>query len=292
MPLLDVRGLTKEFSRSSGLLARPSVVRAVDEVTFSVEEGEAFGLVGESGSGKTTTARCVLRLIEPTAGSVLFRGHDLLTLPAAELRRLRREMQMVFQDPFSSLNPRMRVADIVGEPLKVHRMGTAAERADRVAALLRTVGLSAADASRRPHEFSGGQRQRIGIARALATRPSLLVADEPVASLDMSVQAQIVNLLFDLQAQFRLTTLFISHDLRLVRHLCERVAVMLRGRIVESGPTAAIYEDARHPYTQALLRAAAPPGRPANAVLAPAGLEEFRHSAPLREVGAGHWARV
>lgn len=292
MPLLEVHGLTKDYRRSTGPLARPALVRAVDDVTFSVDAGETFGLVGESGSGKTTTARCMLRLVEPTAGSILFRGEPLLALSAGRLRRIRRDAQMIFQDPFSSLNPRMRVADIVGEPLAVHRLGTAAERADRVAELLRTVGLDPSDGARRPREFSGGQRQRIGIARALATRPSLVVADEPVASLDVSVQAQIVNLLMDLQEQLGLTCVFISHDLRLVRHLCGRVAVMYRGRIVEMGATASVYEDARHPYTQALLAAVPSPGlvTPTVPVLVPAG--GFDASPPLREVSPGHVARA
>jgi ABC-type oligopeptide transport system ATPase subunit len=291
VPLLEVRHLTKHYSRPGGLLARATLVRAVADVSFSVAEGETFGLVGESGSGKTTTGRCVLRLVEPTGGSVLFRGQDLLALSAARMRAMRREMQMIFQDPYASLNPRMRIEDIVAEPLVVHRVGSPRERHERVAELLRTVGLDPDDGRRLPREFSGGERQRIGIARALALGPSFVVADEPVASLDVSIQAQIVNLLMDLQERLRLTCLFIAHDLRLVRHVCERVAVMYRGRIVETGPTAAVYSSPRHAYTQALLLAAPTPDPSVAMRPVPAPPGGFDTSAPLREVSPGHLAR-
>jgi ABC-type microcin C transport system duplicated ATPase subunit YejF len=223
---------------------------------------------------------------------VAYRGQDLLSLSARRMRLMRRDMQMIFQDPYGSLSPRMRVEDIVAEPLKVHRVGSRAARQDRVAELLRLVGLDPADGRRLPHEFSGGQRQRIGIARALALGPSFVVADEPVASLDVSVQAQIVNLLLDLQERLRLTCLFIAHDLRLVRHVCQRVAVMYRGRIVETGPTTAVYESPRHAYTQALLAAApaADPSRPMRAIPAPPS--GFDTATPLREVTPGHLARM
>lgn len=290
MPLIEARGLTKIYRQAPGLLARGRAVRAVDDVSFAVEPGETFGLVGESGSGKTTTGRCLLRLVEPTAGRVHFRDRDLTALSAADLRRERRHMQMVFQDPFSSLTPRLRVGELVGEALAVHGLGTARERAERVAALLRMVGLDPADAARLPRELSGGQRQRVGIARALATQPALLVADEPVASLDVSVQAQIANLLLDLQEQLGLTMIFISHDLRLVRHLCARVAVMLRGRIVEMGPAPAVWTSPRHGYTRALLEAVRAPGEPARPSAPWAA--DTGDDVSLREVAPGHWARV
>jgi oligopeptide/dipeptide ABC transporter ATP-binding protein len=227
----------------------------VDDVSFTNERGETFGLVGESGSGKTTTGRCVLRLVQPTSGEVLFAGRNLLSLSGPELRRARREMQAVFQDPFSSLNPRMRAAQIVEEPLVIHRRGTAAQRRERVADLFRLVGLDASHLARYPHEFSGGQRQRIGLARALALEPAFIVADEPVAALDVSVQAQIVNLLVDLQQRLKLTYLFIAHDLRLVEHICDRVAVMYVGKLVEMAETEELYFNPKHPYTEALMSA-------------------------------------
>src|SRR6187431_678173 len=253
MPLLEVRHLSKEFSRKKGLFGKGSVVRAVDDVSFSIEKGETFGLVGESGSGKTTTGRCILRLIEPTSGEVRFRGDDVLAYSKEAMRQARRQMQIVFQDPYSSLNPRMRVREIIEEPLVIHGIGTRESRTERVVELYRLVGLDPVTLDRYPHEFSGGQRQRIGVARALALNPSFIIADEPVSALDVSIQAQVVNLLMDLQQQLHLTYLFIAHDLHLVRHACSRVAVMYLGRIVEMAPVAQIFAAPRHPYTQALL---------------------------------------
>ncbi len=292
MPLVEVRRLTKHFDRGGGLFAAKAIVRAVDDVSFDIEEGETFGIVGESGSGKSTTGRCMLRLIEPTSGEVRFRGDDVLSFDRTRLRAARREMQMVFQDPYASLNPRMRVGDIVEEPLFIHRIGSRLERRDQVAELLRLVGLDPLHVRRYPHEFSGGQRQRIGLARALALRPSFIIADEPVSALDVSIQAQVVNLLLDLQEQLKLTYLFIAHDLRLVRHICSRTAVMYLGRIVESGRTDSIFANPQHPYTRALLSAipATKPGAPRRRVdLDPALVNR---EAPLREVGAGHFAAI
>ena len=291
-PLLEVRDLVKEFTRRHGLFQKPSVVRAVDRVTFSVNAGETFGLVGESGSGKTTTGRCILRLIEPTSGEVRFKGDDVLAFSRARMRQARRDMQIVFQDPYSSLNPRMRVGDIVEEPLVIHKTGPKAQRRARVAELFELVGLDPSQLSRYPHQFSGGQRQRIGIARTLALNPSLIIADEPVSALDVSVQAQVINLLMDLQERLNLTYLFIAHDLRLVRHICSRVAVMYLGRIVEMGPTERLFEAPAHPYTRALLSAIPvpdPTARRERIVLDPS---TFTRGAPLREVGAGHMAAV
>jgi oligopeptide transport system ATP-binding protein len=292
MALLDVRNLVKEFTRKHGPFRTPSVVRAVDTVTFSIEAGETFGLVGESGSGKTTTGRCILRLTEPTSGEVEFKGENVLAFDRARMRQARREMQIVFQDPYSSLNPRMRAGAIVEEPLVIHGVGSRTERQERVAELFRLVGLDPDQRTRYPHEFSGGQRQRIGLARALALHPSLIVADEPVSALDVSVQAQVVNLLMDLQRRLSLTCLFIAHDLRLVRHICERVAVMYRGRIVEMGVTGALFDAPAHPYTKALLSAIPVPDPKAarqRIVLDPAS---FDRTATLREVGTGHWAAI
>jgi len=292
MPLLEVRRLTKEFTRKKGLFGKAPVVRAVDDVSFAIERGETFGLVGESGSGKTTTGRCILRLIEPTSGELLFDGRDVLKFSRGELRAARRDMQIVFQDPYSSLNPRMRVADIVEEPLIIHRLGSKAQRRERVRELFGLVGLDPGHLRRYPHEFSGGQRQRIGLARALALNPSLVIADEPVSALDVSVQAQVVNLLMDLQQRLELTYLFIAHDLRLVEHICSRVAVMYLGRIVEMGETAKLFAAPQHPYTRALLSAIPVPDPDAprrRIVLDPAS---FDRAAPLREVGAGHLAAV
>jgi ABC-type oligopeptide transport system ATPase subunit len=255
MALVEVRDLVKTYTRQAAPWGRPHTVRAVDGVSFAIDTGEIFGLVGESGSGKTTTGRCLLRLVEPTSGSFVFRGEEVFTLPAARLRALRRDAQMVFQDPESSLNPRMRVGAIVEEGLIIHGLGAAAGRRARVRDLLGLVGLDARRADRYPHEFSGGERQRIGLARALALNPAFLIADEPVSSLDVSIQAQIVNLLMDLQRQLGLTLLVIAHDLNLVRHICTRVAVMYRGRIVEAGPTGEVFGHPAHPYTQALLSA-------------------------------------
>jgi len=292
MALLQVRHLTKEFSRREGLFGRTTSVRAVDDVSFTIKKGETFGLVGESGSGKTTTGRCILRLIEPTSGDVIFDGKDVLKLSRGDMRRLRRDMQIVFQDPYSSLNPRMRVSDIVEEPLIIHRLGSKAERRERVRQLFELVGLNPDHLRRYPHEFSGGQRQRIGLARALALNPSLVIADEPVSALDVSVQAQVVNLLMDLQQQLNLTYLFIAHDLRLVEHICSRVAVMYLGKIVEMGPTAALFGAPQHPYTKALLSAipVADPDAPRQRILLDPAT--FRRGAALREIAAGHFAAV
>jgi oligopeptide transport system ATP-binding protein len=292
MPLLEVRHLSKHFVHRSGLFGPASVVRAVDDVSLAVEEGETFGLVGESGSGKTTTGRCILRLIEPTAGEVRFRSTDVLRLSRSAMREMRRHMQIVFQDPYASLNPRMRVRDIVAEPLVIHRLGSRREREDRVAELLGLVGLDRSYASRYPHEFSGGQRQRIGLARALALNPSFIIADEPVSALDMTVQAQVVDLLMELQAKLRLTYLFIAHDLRLVRHICSRTAVMYRGRIVEMGETSLIFASPRHAYTRALLSAVPVPDPDAKRQRIVLDPNSVRLDAALSEVEAGHWAAI
>jgi len=292
MPLLDVRHLVKQFSRREGILEKPTIVRAVDDVTFTVEEGETFGLVGESGSGKTTTGRCILRLIEPTSGEIFFRGRNVLSLPAAELRQLRRDMQIVFQDPYSSLNPRMRVGEIVEEPLTIHAIGTRRERRERVAELFGLVGLEPGLIDRYPHEFSGGQRQRIGVARALALSPSLIIADEPVSALDVSIQAQVVNLLLDLQERLKLAYLFIAHDLRLVQHICRRTAVMYLGRVVEMADTQKIFDNAQHAYTKALLSAIPvvdPDHQPQRVKL---NLQDVNMGAPLREIAPGHFAAI
>ncbi|HVL66674.1 MAG TPA: ATP-binding cassette domain-containing protein [Vicinamibacterales bacterium] len=291
-PLLEVRHLTKDFVRTKGLFGRPTPFRAVDDVTFDIAEGETFGLVGESGSGKTTTGRCILRLIEPTAGEVRFRGEDILAFSKRRMRAARREMQIVFQDPFSSLNPRMRADAIIEEPLIIHGIGDREQRRRRVRELFELVGLDPGQLSRYPHQFSGGQRQRIGLARALALNPSLVIADEPVSALDVSVQAQVVNLLMDLQERLKLTYLFIAHDLRLVRHICNRVAVMYLGRIVEIGTTEAVFAAPAHPYTRALLSAIPVPDPHAQRrriVLDPVS---FDRSAPLRQLDTGHFAAV
>jgi ABC-type oligopeptide transport system ATPase subunit len=292
MPLLEVRHLVKHFVRTQGLFRAPTVVRAVDGVSFSIEEGEMFGLVGESGSGKSTTGRCILRLIEPTSGEVIFRGANVLGFSRSRLRLARRDMQIVFQDPYSSLNPRMRAGDIVEEPLVIHRLGSAEARRARVAELFDLVGLEADHMRRYPHEFSGGQRQRIGIARALALNPALVIADEAVSALDVSIQAQVVKLLLDLRERLKLTYLFIAHDLRLVEEICTRVAVMYLGRIVELGDTPALFARPTHPYTRALLSAipVLDPDAPRHRIVLDQAA--FDREAPLREVGPGHWAAV
>ncbi len=258
--MLEVTNLKKHFPISSGIILQRQVgaVKAVDDVSFQVYKGETLGLVGESGCGKSTTGRTVLQLYKPTAGSVKFQGQELTTLPSDELRRMRKQMQMIFQDPFASLNPRMSVGNIISEPLRIHKTPEAENKAtlqEYVEALMERVGLNPYYVNRYPHEFSGGQRQRIGIARALALRPSFIVADEPISALDVSIQAQVVNLLEELQDELNLTYLFIAHDLSMVRHICDRVAVMYLGKIVEIGPTDEVYDNPLHPYTQALLSA-------------------------------------
>ncbi|HTE90923.1 MAG TPA: ATP-binding cassette domain-containing protein [Terriglobales bacterium] len=257
MPLLEIRNLTKVFPLGESIFGggAKGEVRAVDDVSLDIEPGETLGLVGESGSGKSTLGRLVLRLIQPTSGSVLFDGRDLLAANHNEMRRLRRDMQIIFQDPFGSLDPRMRVEEVITEPLIIHESMSPSSRRARVTELLRAVGLDESSLRRFPHEFSGGQRQRIGIARALALRPKFIVADEPVSALDVSVGAQIVNLLAKLQQEFKLTYLFISHSMPLVRYLATRIAVMHHGRIVEAGPTQQITEQPQHAYTRSLLQA-------------------------------------
>jgi peptide/nickel transport system ATP-binding protein len=318
--LLDVKGLKKFYPIRRGFLRKVvGHVRAVDDVTFDIRRGETLALVGESGCGKTTTARCILRAITPTAGQILFRTEngtqiDVATLPRERLRPLRRQMQMIFQDPYSSLNPRMTILNIVGEPLLVNGVKNRQERIDRVEELLKLVGLRPEFMRRYPHAFSGGQRQRIGIARALALNPSLVVADEPVSALDVSVQAQILNLLLELQERLRLTYLFVAHDLSVVKHLSDRVAVMYVGQMVEVATTASLFEAPLHPYTSALLLAIPQPdprararrtplrGEVANPADPPSGcyfhprcpfaVDRCRAQAPLwEEVRAGHFVR-
>ncbi len=254
--LLRVEGLVKHFPVRGGALNRVvKRVRAVNGVSFSVRRGEVLGLVGESGSGKTTVGRLVLRLEEATAGKVLFDGTDVLGLSRRDMRRFRKRMQIIFQDPYASLNPREKVRTVLGHALALHRIGTPESRSERAVELMEQVGLSADQLDRFPHEFSGGQRQRVGIARALAVNPEFLVADEPVSALDVSIQAQVINLLSDLKDELDLTMLFIAHDLAVVEHICDRVAVMYLGRIMEIAPSAALYEEPNHPYTEALLSA-------------------------------------
>src|SRR3954464_694421 len=292
MPFVEVSHLVKRFTRDAGWFRKGVTVAAVDDVSFAIDEGETFGLVGESGSGKTTTGRCMLRLVEPTSGAVRFRGENVLEFPRARMRGARRDMQIVFQDPYSSLNPRMRARQIVEEPLVIHKLGARGERQARVAELFHLVGLNPAHLERYPHQFSGGQRQRIGLARALALNPSFLILDEPVSALDVSVQAQVVNLLTDLQERLRLTYLFIAHDLRLMEHVCSRIAVMFLGKIVEIAPTASLFATPQHPYTRALLSAIPVPDPDAprqRVVLDPSSVNR---SAALREISAGHFAAV
>lgn len=255
-PLVQVKNLKKYFPILRGVLRRQvGAVQAVDSITFDIFEGETLGLVGESGCGKSTAGRAILQLLKPTEGQVFYRDKELTSLSKSELRKVRREMQIIFQDPFASLNPRMTVGSIINEPLVIHKMGDSSSRRERVTELLELVGLNPNYVNRYPHEFSGGQRQRIGIARALATNPSFIVADEPISALDVSIQAQVVNLLDDLKEELNLTYLFIAHDLSMVRYISDRVAVMYLGRIVELSQESFIFKKPVHPYTQALLSA-------------------------------------
>ncbi|MGA8941211.1 MAG: dipeptide ABC transporter ATP-binding protein [Thermoactinomyces sp.] len=256
MALLEARNLQKYFPVYGGMFGKKTgEVRAVDDVSFTVEKGEILGLVGESGCGKSTAGRTMMRLYEPTGGEVIFEGRNLFQLSSEEMRKTRRDLQMVFQDPFASLNPRQKIAHILEEPLIVHGIGTAKERREQVQELLRVVGLNPVHGKRYPHQFSGGQRQRIGIARALSTRPKLIIADEPVSALDVSIQSQVLNLMMDLQEQFSLTYIFIAHDLSVVKHISHRVGVMYLGRMIELATRDELYSKPLHPYTQALLSA-------------------------------------
>ena len=255
--LVEVRGLKKYFPITQGIILQRKVadVQAVDGLDFTIQRGETLGLVGESGCGKSTTGRAILQLYRPTAGAVLFEGKDLVKMKGEELRKMRRHMQMIFQDPYASLNPRMTVGDIIGEPLEVHNIAKGKDKKERVQELLQIVGLNPYFINRYPHEFSGGQRQRIGVARALAVNPHFIVCDEPISALDVSIQAQIINLLEELQEKFNLTYLFIAHDLSVVRHISDRIAVMYLGRIVELTDRRSLYNNPLHPYTKALLSA-------------------------------------
>ncbi len=274
-PLLEVDNLVKHFPIKSGILFDRQVgaVKAVDDVSFKVYEGETLGLVGESGCGKSTLCRTILQLIKPTSGSVRFEGREIVGLKQRELRPLRREMQMIFQDPYASLNPRKRVGEIVGDPIQLNGIASGKGLRSQVQELLERVGLSAEHFNRYPHEFSGGQRQRIGIARALALRPKLIIADEPVSALDVSIQAQIINLLEDLQKEFKLTYIFVAHDLGVVRHVSDRIAVMYLGKMVELGDAAAVYSNPVHPYTLSLLSAVPIPDPRQNRAREPIVLE-------------------
>jgi oligopeptide transport system ATP-binding protein len=314
--LVDVNELKMHFPVTAGFIFQKTVAvnKAIDGVTFNVKRGETMGLVGESGCGKSTTGRCILQLYKPTEGEIVFDGQDLTKIRGNELRLFRRKMQMIFQDPYASLNPRMSVRDIIGEPLAIHNLAKGKERQERVADLMKIVGLNPYYASRFPHEFSGGQRQRIGIARALAVEPDFIVCDEPVSALDVSIQAQIINLLEELQNQFQLTYLFIAHDLAVVRHISDRVAVMYLGKMMELANRNEIYDNPLHPYTKALLSAVPIPDpvlerkreriiltgdvpsslRPPRGCVfhtrCPIAIDECRQEVPeWREVQPGHW---
>ncbi|MBT3368047.1 MAG: dipeptide ABC transporter ATP-binding protein [Nitrospina sp.] len=253
--LLLVKQLRKHFPGRLGLTKKRDTVQAIDNVSFHINKGETLGLVGESGCGKSTTARAILRLIEPTAGDIFFNGQDIRALKIRQMRALRKEIQMIFQDPYASLNPRMTVRQIIGDSIDIHHLAKGKAKEERVDYLIESVGLKREQRDRYPHQFSGGQRQRVGIARALATEPKLIICDEPVSALDVSIQAQIINLLEDLQSQFDLSYLFITHDLAVVEHICDRIVVMYLGRVVESAPYKEIYANPLHPYTEALLSA-------------------------------------
>jgi peptide/nickel transport system ATP-binding protein len=312
-PLLEVKNLVKFFPIRGGIFSQVVAnVKAVNDISFSVAKGEVLGVVGESGSGKTTAGRAILRLIEPTSGVVNFEGVDVIKLSKGQMREYRRKMQIIFQDPFASLNPRMTVADIIGEALQIHNIGTRSDRTERVADLLRRVGLIPDHMRRYPHEFSGGQRQRIGIARALAVDPTFIVADEPVSALDVSIQAQVVNLLEDLQRDLGLTILFIAHDLAVVEYICDRIVVMYLGKVMEVASSRELNTQPKHPYTEALLSAAPIPdptikrermileGDIPSPINPPSGcvfrtrcrykIQECEHTVPeLREVSPGHF---
>lgn len=292
--LLEARHLAKTYITTTAWGGRGHTVKAVDDVSFIVHQSETFGLVGESGCGKTTVARCVLNLQKPTSGDIFFDGREVFKLSRGEMRRLRKEMQVVFQDPYSSLDPRMSVRAILLEPLEIHRIGDRKAREARVLELLDMVGLPRSAMRRYPHEFSGGQRQRIGIARALALSPRLVVADEPVSALDLSIRAQVMNLMLDLQRDLGLAYLFIAHDLTLVRHVCRRVAVMRRGQIVEMADTEALFRSPRHPYTRRLLAAIPEPDPALRESFVEAGEEPVPDPDPtaeLLEIVPGHWVR-
>ncbi|RKP47984.1 ABC transporter ATP-binding protein [Cohnella endophytica] len=292
--LVDVRNLKKHFVKSKDLLGRPSgVLKAVDGVSFQIRQGETFGLVGESGSGKSTVGRCLLRLYDYTAGEVRFDGQNISSLDEKQLKPFRRKIQSIFQDPYSSLNPGMNVLELIGEPMNIHGLYSGDERKEAVAALLERVGLKREHLYRYPHEFSGGQRQRISIARALSVRPDFVVCDEPISALDVSVQAQVVNMLEDLQAEFGLTYLFIAHDLSMVRHISDRIGVMYKGRLVEVADSDELYDNPLHPYTQALLSAIPVPDPHAvseRIVWTDAIAEGEAHE--LREVSPGHFVAL
>jgi oligopeptide transport system ATP-binding protein len=314
--LIDIRDLKVYFPVTAGIIFQRKIadVKAVDGISFAIRQGETLGLVGESGCGKSTTGRAILQLYRPTAGQILFGGTELTTLKGGALRSMRRKMQMIFQDPYASLNPRMSVGAIIGEPLAIHGLARGKARRERIHEIMRIVGLNPFYANRYPHEFSGGQRQRIGVARALAVEPDFIVADEPVSALDVSIQAQIINLLEDLQERFRLTYLFIAHDLSVVRHISDRVAVMYLGKLMEATSRDELYDNALHPYTKALLSAVPIPdpsveGKRERIILTgdvpsplrpppgcvfhtrcPIAIEECREVIPeWREVSADHW---